>query len=80
MSPSRQASVGLRVASVVFAFVGLAHAVALWFGMVLQIGDTRVGPAPRIVVILVTAVLSFWLWQLAAALEKPASPPGPPVA
>jgi hypothetical protein len=75
MSPSKQASLGLRVSGVVFALVSIAHLARLWSGVELQIGAYRVGFNVSAAAIFISAALGLWLWKLAVCLDRSAAPP-----
>ena len=66
----RSPTVGLRASSVIFAMVCLGHLVRLWAGWEIHVGPVEFGPVASIVAVVVTALLSVWLWSLARA-RKP---------
>jgi hypothetical protein len=74
LSTVKQAQIGLRVASGVFGFVSIGHLLRFWSGWDLQIAGRPVGLTTSLIVVLVCAGLSLWLWKLAVVLGRP---PGP---
>ena len=57
-------AVGLRVASVIFAFVCFGHVVRLWARWEVNIGGHQFGNIPSLFVVVVCALLSVWMWSL----------------
>lgn len=62
---------GLRVASVLFALVCLAHVGRVVGRIDVQIGAFTVSQGMSLVAALLTAVLSTWLWQLSRNAKEP---------
>ena len=58
---------GLRVASVVFGLVCLAHIVRLLTGTEVVIGSYRLGPVLSVIAIIVSGALSLWLGRMACS-------------
>jgi hypothetical protein len=70
----RSPIVGLRVASILFGLVCLAHIVRLWERWEVKIGPYGFGHITSLVAVVVTALLSVWLWSLSKK-KAPASAP-----
>lgn len=77
MNRVRQASLGLRIASAMFALVSVAHLVRLWSDVEIRVGGYKVGAGVSVAFVLVAAGLSLWLRKLAVGLDHP--PPPRPV-
>jgi uncharacterized membrane protein YccC len=60
----RSPIVGLRISSVIFALVCLAHIVRLWEKWDVRIGPYEFGHVSSLVAIVISAVASVWLWSL----------------
>jgi hypothetical protein len=58
---------GLRVASVVFALVGLAQLTRVVLHIEVIAGGNRVPFWPSVVAFVITGALSLWLWKLSNA-------------
>jgi hypothetical protein len=73
-------SVGLRVASVLFGLMCLAHVARLVMGLEVQIGSHHVGNLLSVVGVVVGAALCVWLWRLAGpcCVKAGENPPAPP--
>lgn len=67
--------VGLRVASVIFGVVGLAHLLRILFRIQLVVGDWYVQRRWNAVAVLLCAVLCTWLWRLSTGKDQPKAPP-----
>ncbi|HXQ80942.1 MAG TPA: hypothetical protein VN775_06510 [Opitutaceae bacterium] len=67
--------IGLKVASVLFMLVALAHAARLVFGWKVQIGEHAFGLLPSVVALLVAGGLSVWLGTLACGCKTDAASP-----
>lgn len=65
--------VGLRVASVIFGVVGLAHLLRILFRIQLIIGDYYIHRRWNAVAALVCAFLAGWLWRLSTTGGKSAT-------
>jgi len=63
----RSPVVGLRASSILFALVCLGHLIRLWAGWEVHIGPAGIGPIGSIITVVVTALLSVWLWSLSKA-------------
>jgi len=57
-------TLGLRVSSVIFGFVCLAHLVRLIAGISMAIGSLYFNTPSTVIAIIVTGCLSIWLWKL----------------
>lgn len=57
-------AVGLRVSSVIFGFVCLAHVFRLWAKWEINVGGHQFGNIPSLFAVVVSALLSVWLWTL----------------
>jgi hypothetical protein len=75
-------ALGLRVASVIFGLMGLAHLVRIIVCAGLQVGSCYIGRSWSAVAVIVLAVLCVWLWMLSckAAKSKVGTPPAKPAA
>ena len=62
---------GLRVASVLFALVCLAHIGRVVGRVDVQIGAFAVSQGMSLVAALATAILSAWLWRLGRNAKEP---------
>ena len=69
----RSPIVGLRVASILFGLVCLAHVVRLWERWEVRIGPFWFGHITSLVAVVVSALLSVWLWSLSK--RRAAAPP-----
>lgn len=72
MTALKQAGLGLRLASFVFAAVAVAHGARWWLGWEARIGAYDVGLNVSAAAAFITAGLSLWLWKLAVKLDRPA--------
>ena len=74
--------VGLRVASVIFGLMGLAHLIRVILRLGLQVGSCFIGRRWSVVAFIVLVALCVWLWMLAskAAKSKVEAQPAKPVA
>ncbi len=63
----RSPILGLRASSVIFALVCLGHLVRLWARWEVHVGPVEFGPVASIITVVITALLSVWLWSLSAA-------------
>ena len=70
-------AVGLRVASVVFGLMCLAHVLRIITRFQLILGGYSVARKFSALAVLVTGALCIWLWVLAGKAEKPAAPAPP---
>lgn len=70
-------SLGLRVASVVFGLVCLGHLLRVFLRFDIHIDGFYVHRWMSAVAVVVTALLSVWLWMLAKPETEPAAKPGP---
>ena len=76
-------ALGLRVSSVLFGFMGLAHLIRIIVRANLQLGDHIIHRRWSGVAVVVLAALSVWLWTLACKADctKAETPPaGKPAA
>ncbi len=64
---------GLRVASVIFALVGLVHVLRLIAGWEIAVGSYRIGATPSFVAVGVCALIAAWL----GSLSRQRGPDGP---
>jgi hypothetical protein len=73
-------SVGLRVASVLFALICLGHVARLVMGLEVQVGSHHIGNLLSVITVVVAAALSVWLWRLAGpcCVKAEGNPPAPP--
>lgn len=82
MNAFRQASLGLRGASLIFAVVAGAHFVRGFMGWEIRIGRFYVGYGVSIATGLIAVALALLLWKLAVGLDQAArrhgTPPHPP--
>lgn len=69
----RSPIIGLRVSSVLFALVCLAHVVRLWESWDVRIGPFEFGHIPSLLAVVVSALLSVWLWSLSKSKAQGAS-------
>jgi type VI protein secretion system component VasK len=63
-------ALGLRVASVIFGLMGLAHLIRIILSMGLQVGGWLVGRRWSVIAVIVLAALCVWLWMLASKAAK----------
>jgi len=70
-------SVGLRVASVIFGLVCLGHLLRVFLRLDVHIGGLYVHRWMSAVAVVITALLSVWLWLLARPSAGPTPEPGP---
>jgi hypothetical protein len=68
-------SLGLKVASVIFMCVALAHAARLVFGWQITIGSYSLGTWPGAAVAVAAFALSIWMGMLACCDKAEAPPP-----
>jgi hypothetical protein len=61
---------GLRVSSVIFGLVALAHLIRIILNFGVQIGDFNIGRRFSAVAVIVCAALCVWLWTLAAKATR----------
>jgi hypothetical protein len=75
-------TVGLRVSSVIFGLMGLAHLIRIILNLGVQVGGCLIGRRWSVVAVIVCAALCVWLWMLAskAAKLKAEIPPAKPAA
>jgi hypothetical protein len=59
-------NLGLRVASIVFLFMALAHVVRIVKGWAVQVGDYPIRLRMSAVAAVVAFALGVWLWRLAS--------------
>jgi hypothetical protein len=73
---------GLKIASVVFGLMSLAHLIRVIACIGLQVGNWYVGRRWSIAAVVVLAALSAWMWLLAckASKSKGDIPPASPAA
>jgi hypothetical protein len=75
-------SLGLRVASVIFGLVGVAHLVRIVARFQITIGSVHVHRWMSAVAVIVTGFLCLWFWMLSSrdrtASAKPEAGPGKP--
>ena len=71
---------GLKVASVIFGLVCLFHILRLIRGFQIVVGSHDFGRSLSVVAIIVTGLLSVWLWKLACpgCSDSKAAPPANP--
>ena len=60
----RSPVIGLRASSILFALVCFGHLIRLWAGWDIRVGPAEIGPIGSIITVVVTALLSVWLWSL----------------
>ncbi len=74
--------VGLRVSSVIFGLMGLAHLIRIILSLGVQVGGYFIGRRWSVVAVIICAALCVWLWMLAckAAKSKAETPPAKPAA
>ena len=63
----RSPVVGHRASSILFALVCFGHLIRLWAGWEIRVGPVGIGPIGSIITVVVTALLSVWLWSLSKA-------------
>jgi hypothetical protein len=70
----RSPIVGLRVASVIFGLVCLAHIYRLWERWEVKIGPFWFGNVTSLIAVVIAALLSVWLWSLSARVSTAPAP------
>ena len=70
-------TLGLRVASVIFGLMGLAHLIRIIAGIKLQVGSCPIGQGWSAAAVIVLAALCVWLWMLASKAAKTKTEPAP---
>ena len=78
MTTSKQAVLGLRVASWVFAIVAIAHLARWCTGWNVQVGAYGVGLNVSAAAVFLSLGFSLWLWKLAVSLNRPSTWSAPP--
>jgi hypothetical protein len=63
---------GLRVASAIFALFAVAHVMRLVKQAHVTVGTHQIPMSLSVVVLIIAAVLSIWLWPLSSA--RPGNP------
>ena len=63
-------TLGLRVGSVIFGLVGLAHALRWAMGVKVVIGGCLLPMWPSVLALILAGGLSFWMWKL----TRPSTP------
>jgi len=73
-------TLGLRVASVIFGLMGLAHVIRIIAHLNVQIGSCPFGRRWSALAVIVLGALSIWMCKLAsaAAKSKTETPPAKP--
>ena len=66
-------AVGLRVASVVFGLMCLAHVLRIITRFQMVLGGYSVARKFSAIAVLVTGALCVWLWMLSSKADKPAA-------
>ncbi|MFI5337512.1 MAG: hypothetical protein ACHQ5A_12050 [Opitutales bacterium] len=75
-------TLGLRVASVIFGIMGLAHLIRILAGANVQVSNYMIGRRWSAVAVFFLAGLCSWLWRVSsqAAKAKTEPPPAKPAA
>jgi hypothetical protein len=58
-------TIGLRILSLIFGLLSLAHIARLWAQTEIVIGGYHLGQIPNLIPIIITGALSIWLSKLA---------------
>lgn len=67
-------AVGLRVASVIFGLMGLAHLFRIIVRMSLQVGACHIGQRWSAAAFIILVALCAWMWRLASKADGAKSP------
>jgi hypothetical protein len=71
----------LRLASAIFALIGLGHVIRILAHAELLVGSCSIGRRWSVLAVLVMAVLCGWFWKIASnAAKKPEVAPPKPTA
>jgi uncharacterized membrane protein YecN with MAPEG domain len=64
--PMNSKTTGLRIASLIFALVAIAHVIRLYNHAAITLGTHHIPMTVSWVALIVTVVLCIWMWRLSA--------------